>query len=76
MQDPSKRQGIWTILKDLVGKDMTRFCVPVYFNEPISMVQKVAEGFEYAQLLDVADETDDPVERLAMIAAWGVSNYK
>lgn len=55
---------------------MTRFCVPVYFNEPLSMVQKVAESFEYEHLLNVAGETDDPVERLALIAAFGVAQYK
>jgi len=22
----------------MIGKDMTKFCVPVYFNEPISML--------------------------------------
>jgi hypothetical protein len=28
--------GFWTILKDAIGKDLTRFSVPVYFNEPTS----------------------------------------
>ena len=37
----------WKILKDALGKDLTRFCVPVYINEPVSMVQKVAEIMEY-----------------------------
>jgi len=30
--------SVWKILKDMIGKDMTKFCVPVYFNEPISML--------------------------------------
>jgi len=37
-KDPNDRPSIWKILKDMVGKDITRFSVPVYFNEPISMV--------------------------------------
>jgi hypothetical protein len=35
------------VIKDAVGKDLSRFCVPVYFNEPISMLQKVSEAMEY-----------------------------
>ena len=35
--------NVWGIIKDLVGKDMTRFAVPVTLNEPLSMLQKFAE---------------------------------
>jgi hypothetical protein len=28
--------GIWTILKDAIGKDITKISAPVYFNEPTS----------------------------------------
>ena len=28
------------VLKDMIGKDITKFAVPVHFNEPISMLQK------------------------------------
>jgi len=39
---PSLKQmtniSVWKILKDMIGKDMTKFCVPVYFNEPITML--------------------------------------
>lgn len=43
--------SVWKVLKDMIGKDMTKFCVPVYFNEPISMLQKVAEVFDCEYLL-------------------------
>ena len=39
------------MIKDAVGKDLSKFCVPVYFNEPISMVQKVVEIMDYEDLL-------------------------
>jgi len=52
---PSLKQmtniSVWKVLKDMIGKDMTKFCVPVYFNEPISMLQKVAETFDSEYLL-------------------------
>ena len=38
LRDPNDRPGIWKIIKSAVGKDITKFCVPVYLNEPISMI--------------------------------------
>ena len=67
MRDPKKKFSIWSIIKDAIGKDLTKFTVPgminiytciyltniyiyhflVFFNEPLSMVQKVTEVLEY-----------------------------
>ena len=38
LKPPDQKVSIWKVIKDAVGKDLSRFCVPVYFNEPISMV--------------------------------------
>lgn len=40
--------------QDCIGKDLTRICLPVFFNEPISALQKGAEDMEYSELLDLA----------------------
>lgn len=32
--------NVFKILKDSIGKDLTKFSVPVYFNEPLSMLQR------------------------------------
>ena len=34
---------IWTILKDMVGKDITKYSMPVIANEPLTTLQKTAE---------------------------------
>jgi hypothetical protein len=34
--------------QDAIGKDLGRICLPVFFNEPISILQKACEGLEYA----------------------------
>lgn len=31
--------SLWSLIKDMVGKDLTRVCLPVYFNEPLSALQ-------------------------------------
>jgi hypothetical protein len=55
-KDPADKPSVWKVLKDAVGKDLSRFCVPVYFNEPVSMVQKVAEIMEYQNVLNLANQ--------------------
>jgi hypothetical protein len=74
--------GIWKVLKDSVGKDLTRFCVPgknsilissVYFNEPISMVQKITECMFYYDIIKKANASNDSLVRMAHVAAFMVS---
>jgi hypothetical protein len=47
--------------------------MPVYFNEPLSMCQKLAETVEYNDLLDRAAAEGDPLKRVALIAVYNVS---
>lgn len=59
LPDPIEREkgiSLWSMIKDNVGKDLTRICLPVYFNEPISSLQKCFEDLEYSYLLDRAYE--------------------
>lgn len=38
LKPPDQKVSVWKVIKDAIGKDLSRFCVPVYFNEPISML--------------------------------------
>jgi len=51
---------------------LSRFCVPVYFNEPISMLQKVSEIMEYESLLVKASDEEDQLKRLLYVSIFGV----
>ena len=42
--------NLWKVFKNAVGKDLSHFGVPVYFNEPLSSLQKFCEPFQYADL--------------------------
>ena len=37
-KDPKIKLSIWTIIKDSIGKDLTKMSVPVYFNSPLSLL--------------------------------------
>lgn len=58
-----------------VGKDLSTISMHVSANEPTSLLQRVAEQLEYAQLLDQAVQQKTPEERLAYVTAFAVSQY-
>jgi hypothetical protein len=43
---------------------LSKITMPVVFNEPLSFLQRISEYLEYAKLLEQANLSDDPVERL------------
>ncbi|KAL7414222.1 Oxysterol-binding protein-domain-containing protein [Mrakia frigida] len=67
--------SLWTILKSSIGKDLTKISFPVFFNEPTSMLQRMAEDMEYSECLDAASAEPDSLKRLAYVAAFAMSNY-
>ena len=73
LRDPTDRPSMWKILKSAVGKDISKFSVPVYMNEPISMIQKVVELMEYENLLVQANAETDSKMRLNLVAAFGAA---
>jgi len=73
--DNRPKISLWGILKSMIGKDMTKMTLPVSFNEPTSLLQRVAEDMEYADLLDIAADRSDPTERLVYVAGFAASEY-
>ncbi|XP_043716326.1 oxysterol-binding protein-related protein 2A-like [Telopea speciosissima] len=76
--EQEKGISLWSMIKDNVGKDLTRVCLPVYFNEPISSLQKCCEDLEYSYLLDRAYECGqkgNSLLRILNVAAFAVSGY-
>ncbi|CCM02794.1 uncharacterized protein FIBRA_04905 [Fibroporia radiculosa] len=67
--------SLFAVLKKNVGKDLSQVAMPVTFNEPLTLLQKVAEELEYHDLLSQAAHSDNPVERMCYIAAFAVSTY-
>lgn len=67
--------SLWSVLKHSIGKDLTRISFPVFFNEPTSMLQRMAEDMEFSECLDVAAQEEDPSRRIAFVAAFAMSNY-
>uniref|UniRef100_A0A4W4ENQ5 Oxysterol-binding protein n=1 Tax=Electrophorus electricus TaxID=8005 RepID=A0A4W4ENQ5_ELEEL len=67
--------GLISILYNNIGKDLSLVSMPVVLNEPVNLIQRLCEELEYSELLDTANETDDPYQRMVYIAAFAISGY-
>ncbi|CAG9477024.1 oxysterol-binding protein, putative [Plasmodium vivax] len=76
---PSPRTDIkismWSLLKDCIGKDLSRIGMPIYLNEPSSFLQRLAEDFQYVYLLQRASREVESTSRLAYVTAFTISPY-
>lgn len=93
---PNHPLHIWSILKNCIGKDLSKIpmpvndkivfkvvlmifniitCLQVNFSEPLSMLQRITEDFEYSSILDTAAQCKDSFEQMAYVAAFTISSY-
>ena len=56
--------SLWSVLKQCIGKELSKITMPVAFNEPLSFLQRLTEYMEYSHLLEKASESDDVLERM------------
>ncbi|XP_062384839.1 oxysterol-binding protein-related protein 3a [Sardina pilchardus] len=67
--------SLWNILRNNIGKDLSKVSMPVQLNEPVNTLQRLCEEMEYTQLLDSAAHTNDPHLRMAYVAVFAISAY-
>lgn len=67
--------SLWNILRNNIGKDLSKVAMPVHLNEPLNTLQRLCEELEYSELLDRAASTQDPFQRMVYIATFVVSGY-
>lgn len=66
--------NIWSVLKNCIGKELSKITMPVVFNEPLSFLQRITEYMEYAHLLRIAGEQTDPVARMQYVIGTYYTN--
>ncbi|XP_014436708.2 oxysterol-binding protein-related protein 3 isoform X2 [Pelodiscus sinensis] len=67
--------SLWNILRNNIGKDLSKVAMPVELNEPLNTLQRLCEELEYSELLDKAAHTPNSFERMVYVAAFAVSAY-
>ena len=74
MVDRSKC-SLWSILKQCVDKELYRFTLPIIWNEPLSLLQRMAENVRFADdTLDKAASQASAADRLKYVAGFLVSS--
>ncbi len=70
---PNLSISLWSIVKNSIGKDLTKIPVPVNFSEPLSMLQRLTEDFEYSDILHHAAQVEDDCEQVRTVSRDGVN---
>lgn len=69
--------SIWSILKQSIGKELSKITLPAAWCEPLSFLQRVTENFYYSDLLNKATDPTtsmSPAKRMEYVAAYAVTN--
>ncbi|TPX42136.1 hypothetical protein SeLEV6574_g05746 [Synchytrium endobioticum] len=53
-KSPRPTLNVWSFMRSAIGKDLSKVTLPVFFNEPLSMLQRMAEDVEYVEILNFA----------------------
>ncbi|KAM4539189.1 oxysterol-binding protein-related protein 3-like isoform 3-T3 [Odontesthes bonariensis] len=72
---PASSISLWNILRNNIGKDLSKVAMPVQLNEPLNTLQRLCEELEYSDLLDTANQTADPYQRMVYVATFAISAY-
>ncbi|XP_057622024.1 oxysterol-binding protein-related protein 3 isoform X4 [Chionomys nivalis] len=67
--------SLWSILRNNIGKDLSKVAMPVELNEPLNTLQRLCEELEYSELLDKAACMPSALERMVYVAAFAISAY-
>uniref|UniRef100_A0A4W2CRS5 Oxysterol-binding protein-related protein 3 n=1 Tax=Bos indicus x Bos taurus TaxID=30522 RepID=A0A4W2CRS5_BOBOX len=60
----SSNISLWNILRNNIGKDLSKVAMPVELNEPLNTLQRLCEELEYSELLDKAAQLPNALERM------------
>ena len=71
-----KASVFFSIVKDLIGKDITKIALPVFMNEPTCVIQRLGEFMSYiSRGLILAAKEEDPCKQLALVASNNLCAY-
>jgi oxysterol-binding protein 1 len=62
-----------TLMKTIIGKDLSKYSLPVFLNEPLSILQKSAEFLCFADLFEEAVTEPCPFRRMVLVSTFVAS---
>ena len=59
-----------TLVSTLIGKDLATYSLPVFMNEPMTILQKTAEFMGFTEYITKASKEKDPFMRMINVAIF------
>ncbi|GAM20471.1 hypothetical protein SAMD00019534_036460 [Acytostelium subglobosum LB1] len=76
LEPPEDKKKLWTKVSGLIGKDtMSLVSLPVYFFEPLTVLQSQVEPLRFVRLLEKACDLDNSIDRLVYITAFNIALF-
>eukprot|EP01132_Coremiostelium_polycephalum_P000805 gene805-1001_t len=76
VEPPEEKKKLWSKVSGLVGKDtMSLVSLPVYFFEPITVLQSQIEPLRFVDLINKACEMDNSMDRMCYITAFNIAVF-
>ncbi|KFM24462.1 Oxysterol-binding protein 9 [Auxenochlorella protothecoides] len=78
----AQRAAVWQWLKGIGvhmlkdGLSLTNISMPVTLFEPRSWLERMCDNWSYLQLLELAADAKDPVDRLKLVVAFAISGLR
>ena len=71
----SSNISLWNILRNNIGKDLSKVAMPVELNEPLNTLQRLCEELEYSELLDKAAQLPNALERMVSLPERATDHF-
>ena len=75
LNNPDASVSWWSVLKELIGKDINRISMPVQINEPLDLLQRPIEDLYMLDILEKYKEEDTSLRRLIWIATYNAARF-
>ncbi|XP_049851163.1 oxysterol-binding protein 8-like [Schistocerca gregaria] len=70
-----ERPSLRRLLQSAIGMDLASISIPITYNEPLTFLQRVLEHLQYHELLERANEHEDPLVRLLYVTVFAISCF-
>ncbi|KAM7534396.1 hypothetical protein Aperf_G00000108816 [Anoplocephala perfoliata] len=67
--------SLLALLKNNLGREMSKLKLPALLNEPLSVLQNLCEEMEYSHLLDTAVEMKDKFQRMLYVVTFIITGF-
>lgn len=66
---------LYKLVKEMIGQDLSKFSMPVFLNEPTTILMKPAEFMFFNDFFSQASKEPDPTKRMLLVAIKSIAQF-